>query len=43
MKRLLLLVLFLFSGGSWAAFTVSTYNALFGPDTSFTLRGFIYV
>jgi spore coat protein U-like protein len=39
MKRLLLLVLFLFSGGSWAACTVSTVNAQFGPVTSFSLSG----
>jgi spore coat protein U-like protein len=32
-------VLFLFSGGSWAACTVSTVNAQFGPVTSFSLSG----
>ena len=39
MKRLLLLALLLFSGGSWAACTVSTVNAQFGPVTSFSLSG----
>ncbi|WP_297120325.1 spore coat U domain-containing protein [Enterobacter sp. ECC-175] len=39
MRRLLLLVLLLASGGSWAACTVSTVNASFGSVTSFALSG----
>ncbi|VFS30974.1 fimbrial biogenesis outer membrane usher protein [Enterobacter cancerogenus] len=37
--RLLLGLLLLFSGGSWAACTVSTVNASFGSVTSFALSG----
>ncbi|WP_253377755.1 Csu type fimbrial protein [unidentified bacterial endosymbiont] len=39
MKRLLLLLLLLFSGGNWAACNVSTVNASFGSVTSFALSG----
>ncbi|MCS5449899.1 spore coat protein U domain-containing protein [Enterobacter huaxiensis] len=39
MKRLLLMLLLLFSGGSWAACNVSTVNASFGSVTSFALSG----
>lgn len=39
MKRLLLLMLLLFSSGGWAACTVSTVNASFGSVTSFALSG----
>ena len=39
MKRLLMLMLLLFSGGGWAACTVSTVNASFGSVTSFALSG----
>ncbi|WP_202560814.1 spore coat U domain-containing protein [Enterobacter cancerogenus] len=39
MMRLLLWLLLLFSGGSWAACTVSTVNASFGSVTSFALSG----
>jgi spore coat protein U-like protein len=38
-KRLLLLLLLLFSGGNWAACNVSTVNASFGSVTSFALSG----
>ena len=39
MKRLMLFILLLFSGGSWAACNVSTVNASFGSVTSFALSG----
>ncbi len=39
MKRLLLLLLLLFSGGSWAVCTISTVNAAFGNVGSFSLSG----
>ncbi|MBE4811758.1 MULTISPECIES: spore coat U domain-containing protein [unclassified Enterobacter cloacae complex] len=39
MRRLLLWMLLLFSGGGWAACTVSTVNASFGSVTSFALSG----
>ena len=39
MTRLLLWMLLLFSGGGWAACTVSTVNASFGSVTSFALSG----
>ena len=39
MRRLLIALLLLFSGGSWAACTVSTVNASFGSVTSFALSG----
>lgn len=39
MKHLLMLMALLFSGGSWAACTVSTVNASFGSVTSFALSG----
>ncbi|WP_368543724.1 spore coat protein U domain-containing protein [Enterobacter soli] len=40
MRRLLLaLALLMFSGGGWAACTVSTVNAAFGSVTSFALSG----
>lgn len=39
MKRVLLWILLLISGGSWAACTVSTVNASFGSVSSFALSG----
>jgi hypothetical protein len=39
MKRLLLVIMLLFSGGSWAACTISTVNAAFGNVGSFSLSG----
>ena len=39
MRRLLIALLLLCSGGSWAACTVSTVNASFGSVTSFALSG----
>ncbi|WP_230350951.1 spore coat U domain-containing protein [Lelliottia sp. WAP21] len=39
MTRALLLLMLLFSSGSWAACTVSTVNASFGSVTSFALSG----
>lgn len=39
MKRWVMLLLLLLSGGSWAACTVSTVNASFGSVTSFALSG----
>lgn len=39
MKRLMLFILLLFSGGSWAACNVTTVNASFGSVTSFALSG----